>query len=457
MKATKIITTITTLSILLATLFALPLPASAAEQKINATEVTLYTVSEKYKDKVSIPDNYPQSFTFKVEGAKDVTIKPTVVTHNSLDISGATVKPLKRTLYYYNGSPVSTPIDGVEPDKITRSTVCGEFHATVIADGISYPVKVNVYDYTETYYRGVVKEYLDKNITSDMSTKDKLDVIARYVASKKYLADYHSFVTMMYYGGGSCWASTDTIVTMAETIGLRAWWRDANRSGHFNAMVTDGKSFYEVEAGYSAPAPRPYTIKVRTDLFSYRYSNKFESYEVLHYDDPNFSGKLIVPNKYNGKPIVSVAKYFLDHAETKEVVLPATIKNIAGYAFIDCANLNYVTIPPEVENIESGAIYNCPNLTIRGAKGSAAEHYAAENNIPFEEIEFESIGDINGDNSIDALDSVVIQKYSVNRLSLNDTQLKAADVNRDGDVDILDATDIQKYSTNKIKNFKKSA
>ena len=93
MKATKIITTITTLSILLATLFALPLPASAAEQKINATEVTLYTVSEKYKDKVSIPDNYPQSFTFKVEGAKDVTIKPTVVTHNSLDISGATVKP----------------------------------------------------------------------------------------------------------------------------------------------------------------------------------------------------------------------------------------------------------------------------------------------------------------------------------------------------------------------------
>lgn len=372
------------------------------------------------------------------------------MTHNFLDISGATVKPLKRTLYYYDGSPVSTPIDGVEPDKITRSTVCGEFHTIVVADGINYPVKVNVVDYTEIYYRGVVKEYLDNNITSDMSTKDKLDVIARYVASKEYIADNNSFVTMMYYGGGSCWASTGTIVTMAEMIGFRAWWRDANRSGHFNAMVTDGKNFYEVEAGYSAPAPRPYTIAERTDLFSYRYSNKFESYEVLQYDDPNFSGKLMVPNKYNGKPIVSVAKYFLDHAETKEVVLPATIKNIASYAFIDCANLNCVTIPPEVENIEAGAFYNCPNLTIRGAKGSAAERYAAENNIPFKETEFESIGDLNCDNSIDALDAVVIQKYSVNKLSLTDTQLKAADVNRDGYVDILDAAAIQKYSTNKI-------
>lgn len=59
-------------------------------------------------------------------------------------------------------------------------------------------------------------------------------------------------------------------------------------------------------------------------------------------------------------------------------------------------------------------------------------------------------GDVNYDDTIDAFDVTLIQKYLVDKVQLNAEQKKRADVNLDGTVDILDSTLIQKYLAEKI-------
>ena len=54
------------------------------------------------------------------------------------------------------------------------------------------------------------------------------------------------------------------------------------------------------------------------------------------------------------------------------------------------------------------------------------------------------MGDVNGDNVVDILDAVLVQKYSAAKIVLSADQLLAADMNNDGVIDILDATAIQK-------------
>ena len=52
-------------------------------------------------------------------------------------------------------------------------------------------------------------------------------------------------------------------------------------------------------------------------------------------------------------------------------------------AFESCTNLRDIYIPDSVENIFYDAFWGCEKLTIHAHKGSYAEEYAKENNIPF--------------------------------------------------------------------------
>ena len=68
------------------------------------------------------------------------------------------------------------------------------------------------------------------------------------------------------------------------------------------------------------------------------------------------------------------------------VNIPESVINIRYQTFENCTNLKSVTIPDSGTGIESTAFENCPNLTIRCYKGSYAETYAIENNIPYKII-----------------------------------------------------------------------
>lgn len=78
------------------------------------------------------------------------------------------------------------------------------------------------------------------------------------------------------------------------------------------------------------------------------------------------------------------------------VTLPNGITTLWYGTFNGCTNLTSVTIPGSVTSIDTGAFDGCENLTIYGYTGSAAETYAAENDIPFVALA-DVEGDIDGD------------------------------------------------------------
>ena len=69
------------------------------------------------------------------------------------------------------------------------------------------------------------------------------------------------------------------------------------------------------------------------------------------------------------------------------VIIPNSVTYIAERAFCYCSGLTSIIIPESVKTIGDLAFSGCEKLTIYGKKGSYAQTYAIENNIPFVVIE----------------------------------------------------------------------
>ena len=82
---------------------------------------------------------------------------------------------------------------------------------------------------------------------------------------------------------------------------------------------------------------------------------------------------------------IGVSAFFIC-AKLTSIIIPDSVTSIGDCAFYGCENLTSVTIPDSVTSIGDEAFAYCENLTIRGKRGSAAERYAADNNIPFQAI-----------------------------------------------------------------------
>ena len=78
---------------------------------------------------------------------------------------------------------------------------------------------------------------------------------------------------------------------------------------------------------------------------------------------------------------------FKDNAALRNVVIQDGVVQIEGWAFANCPKLASVAIPESVSSFGDsifGYSYNIPStLKIYGTKGSFAEEYASNNNIPF--------------------------------------------------------------------------
>ena len=71
----------------------------------------------------------------------------------------------------------------------------------------------------------------------------------------------------------------------------------------------------------------------------------------------------------------------------KSIALPSSLTTIDGTAFADCTALTEITIPASVTTIGADALKGCTALkAVRGVKGSAAETYAKQNGLKFEEV-----------------------------------------------------------------------
>ena len=340
--------------------------ASGSVRQANAaTEVTLYDMDSSYAEVVSVPSSMSRSY--RIPQGDAATYRVTSG-RNCVQVSADGLVTTART-YWKKGNGYSYSVsEGEDYDYYTVEP--GDAEITVTSGSETWTLTVHVKDYAEVYVDHVMDAYITANITADMSGSEIAETIVKFPAQYDYNYRYQSALSMVIYGGGDCWASTNTIIRLAKRMGYDAWTRRANQdagagSGHVNALVEIGGCYYELEAGYSSGKDengfRPYDVKKRTSLFSY-YTTYEKKAVVYQYDGKTSEGEIEIPSRLGGYPVTALAKSALAGTDFTKVVLPDTLEKIGDYAFSACSKLREITIPASVEALGNGVFTQCDAL-----------------------------------------------------------------------------------------------
>ena len=357
--------------------FPLCVQAEETEQK-----VTIYGLSSKNSEKISIPENLPQSYQISAGSGQNSTYH--IVSGESAKVSENGLVTPKYTYWKrYSNYSVSVP-EGEEYDYYTLDS--GETKIEVKTTGQTYNITVNVEDYAITYGDQVMDKYIKENITDNMTDLEIMNAIAKFPASYEYSASCSSVYSMIIYGGGDCWASTSAITVLCEKLGIKAWARNGNKdlgagSGHMNAMAELNGVYYELEAGYSMNKQdgyRPYDVTVRDSLFSYYVSSN--SITIYQYDGYETTGMLQIPETINGQTVAKIADSAFAGCEFSEIKLPDTLTEIGDFAFSRCEELTHINIPASVTVIGSAIFVNCEKLSNLTVSDENA-YYIAEGQV----------------------------------------------------------------------------
>ncbi len=135
----------------------------------------------------------------------------------------------------------------------------------------------------------------------------------------------------------------------------------------------------------------------------------------------------------------------------RKLVIGNSVTTIESNAFANCLLLPSVIILESVTDIHDGAFEGChESLIIFGVEGSDAQRFAKNNGFNFEVIgSSTTLGDLNGDDKINAKDALEVLKAAVGKVNLTDEQKAVADVNKDGDINAKDALEMLKYAVGK--------
>lgn len=339
--------------------------SGSARQANAATEVTLYDMDSSYAEVVSVPSSMSRSY--RIPQGDAATYRVTSG-RNYVQVSADGLVTTART-YWKKGNGYSYSVsEGEDYDYYTVEP--GDAEITVTSGSETWTLTVHVKDYAEVYVDHVMDAYITANITADMSDSEIAEAIVKFPAQYDYNYRYQSALSMVIYGGGDCWASTNTIIRLAKRMGYDAWTRRANQdagagSGHVNALVEIGGCYYELEAGYSSGKDengfRPYDVKKRTSLFSY-YTTYEKKAVVYQYDGKTSEGEIEIPSRLGGYPVTALAKSALAGKDFTKVVLPDTLEKIGDYAFSACSQLREITIPSSVEALGNGVFTQCDAL-----------------------------------------------------------------------------------------------
>ena len=340
--------------------------ASGSVRQANAvTEVTLYDMDSSYAEVVSVPASMSRSYRIPEDGTATYRVTSG---RNCVQVSADGLVTTART-YWKKGNGYSYSVsEGEDYDYYTVEP--GDAEITVTSGSETWTLTVHVKDYAEVYVDHVMDAYITANITADMSDSEIAEAIVKFPAQYDYNYRYQSALSMVIYGGGDCWASTNTIIRLAKRMGYDAWTRRANQdvgagSGHVNALVEIGGCYYELEAGYSSGKDengfRPYDVKKRNSLFSY-YTTYEKKAVVYQYDGKTSEGEIEIPSRLGGYPVTALAKSALAGTDFTKVVLPDTLEKIGDYAFSACSKLREITIPASVEALGNGVFTQCDAL-----------------------------------------------------------------------------------------------
>lgn len=142
---------------------------------------------------------------------------------------------------------------------------------------------------------------------------------------------------------------------------------------------------------------------------------------------------------------------FIETHKLKNIVIPASVESIGKYCFQYAYTLDSVTIENANCEIYDDSDTFPSSTTLYGSAISTAHSYADKYSRKFIATDQTvSLGDVNNDKAVDAVDStMILMAYSListgNTPNLNELQLKAGDVDLNGTVDSVDSSLILSY------------
>lgn len=223
----------------------------------------MYVIDSQY-DNLTIPASYRQNYQIDIIDSGTVTYK--IISGKSAKVSASGNIEPAGTVYYYNGGLGTTVSTGAEGE---IAKVEYDYDNTTIIEARTknkvFQYAITIKNYAQTYAEQVMDSYIEKNITTSMTNREKLNKIAEFPCQYDYSGHYSSATSMIINGRGDCWASTDAIIKLSRKIGFEAKRRDSRNdpgagSGHINALVKVDDKWYIVDAGYDGLVPRIYTI-----------------------------------------------------------------------------------------------------------------------------------------------------------------------------------------------------
>lgn len=119
-----------------------------------------------------------------------------------------------------------------------------------------------MYEYSDrAAYLNAMQAEADSIKAACSDADSRIDAIGKYIADTYDYGGYYTAFGMYKHGSGSCWASAEMAVQLAEDMGYTGQIRDARHeggSGHRNALIYAGGSYYIIEAGFTGQKPRYY-------------------------------------------------------------------------------------------------------------------------------------------------------------------------------------------------------
>lgn len=210
---------------------------------LNSSDVTLYYLSEEYKDYITYDKSHLREYRFRVSGTKKEV--------RDWKLSGEGADYFRITDY----GLLQMDWEPTYAESCVTATV-----TAVLEDGRKLTAEVHGYSEVNIYMDTVFSDFERKYITSGMTEKEKAEKAAWYISTTSDYELYNDkWADIFLKGKGDCMASRYAVQVLCNHMGIKAL-VCRNYDAHGQTLVfADGK-FYLVITGYNEPKPRRYTM-----------------------------------------------------------------------------------------------------------------------------------------------------------------------------------------------------
>ncbi len=210
---------------------------------LNSSDVTLYHLSESYKDYITYDSSHLREYRFRVSGTKK-EVRGWKITGDGADYFNIT----DYGLLQMDWGPAY-----VEP--CVTATV-----TAVLEDGRKLTAAVRAYSEVNIYIDKLFADFERRYITPSMTTKEKAEKAAWYISTTSDYELYnYNWLDIFLKGKGDCYASRYALQYLCNYMGIKAV-ACRNLDDHGKTLVYADGRFYVIVTGFNVPKPRQYGI-----------------------------------------------------------------------------------------------------------------------------------------------------------------------------------------------------